>query len=118
MTALGFMIYYGDGTTFEGKPEDAPTENVQCIVIAPAHPTTEKAFYRHRILSEADMYVYSDPIGGWFACDKYEDLKRHLKQSGLGKGGIRAVLDGMWVNKKVYDEIILKAEREFGMTRR
>lgn len=112
-----FKIYYSDGTTFEGEPEDAPTDGVQCIVIPPPKPDTETEYYRHRIIAEADMYVYSDQIG-WFPVNKYEDLKRHLKRQGLGKGGIRAVIDGEWINKDAYDAIILGAEREYGMTRR
>ncbi len=112
---MAFRIYYGDGTTFSGQPEDAPTDNVVCIIIPPAKPDTPTEFYRHRMLREADMYIYSDPVGGWITCDKYEDLKRHLKLSGLGKGGIRAVIDGLWINRDVYVDIIHKAQRDHDM---
>ncbi len=113
-----FRIYYGDGTTFEGEPEDAPTECIVCIVTPPIKVTSKSEYHRHRLVREADMYVYSDVVGGWFPCDKYEDLKRHLKLSGMGKGGIRAVIDGMWINRERYLEICHQAQRDHNMPER
>lgn len=110
-----WTIYYGDGTTFSGEPEDAPTENVVCIVIPPVKPDTKTEFYRHRMIRDADMYVYSDAVGTWFPCDKYEDLKRHLKLSGCGGGGVRAVIDGMWINRDTFLAVIHQAQRDHGM---
>ena len=115
---MSFRIYYGDGTTFSGRPEDAPTENVQCIVIPPIKPTTATEYHRHRLVREHDMYIYTDEIGCWIGVTKYEDLKRHLKQSGCGPGGVRAVLDGMWINRDRYLEICHQAQRDHGMPER
>ena len=119
--------YYADGSVFRGKPEDAPTENVVCIAIPPrkVRPTDPPGtFYRWTLLHEWDMYIYLDPpkgswrVRGWHGINKYEDLKRHLKLANLAKGEVRAVLDGVHMDWSMYQEIVLKAERDHGMTRR
>lgn len=115
-----FRIYYGDGTTFEGEPEDAPRENVQCIAIPPrslrAHETKD-TIIRWTLVREADVYIYTDPIGNWIPCT-HEDAEMHERLHGLGLGGVRAKLWGLWLKRDLFDEIILRAERDFGMTRR
>ena len=90
---MHFRIYYGDGSTFEGSPEDAPTEGVQCI--AWDDETRGQGDIGRFVLSEWDIYIYSDRIG-WHGTNKYADLLLHLKQ-GCGAGGVRAVLTGLWI---------------------
>ena len=69
------------------------------------------------------MYIYLDPPQdswkqkGWWGFDKYEDLKRHLKLANLAKGEVKTILDGIQMDFWQYRDIILQAEREFGMTK-
>lgn len=98
-------IYYGDGSIFEGPPEDAPTENVQCI--AWDDPTRGTGDIGRFVLREYDIYIYSDDIG-WHGTDKYFDLIQHLAK-GCGPGGVRAVLTGRWIGWAEYSAIVDRA---------
>lgn len=119
-------IYYADGSTYSGLPEGAPTDLVICIAVPPRDPRPTDppgTFYRWTLVHQNDMYLYLDPddawrFRGWYGLDKYEDLKRHLKMANLARGEVRAVLDGVQVRREAFDSIILRAEREHGMTRR
>jgi hypothetical protein len=95
---LPFRVYYGDGTTFEGKPEDAPCTNVQCIAYDDTRCNTHDI--GRFVLSDYDIYIYSDPIG-WHGTNKYADLIQHLHQ-GCGLGGVRAVLTGLWIDRDTF----------------
>ncbi len=107
---MQFRIYYGDGgPPYEGEPEDAPTENVQCI--AWDDPTRGTGDIGHFVLCEWEMYLYSDRVGCWIGVDKYEDLKRHLKL-GIGPGGVRAVVDGLWIAWDDFTAIRHRAETD------
>jgi hypothetical protein len=101
-------IYYGDGSVFEGGPEDAPTENVQCI--AWDDPTRGTGDIGRIVLSEWDMYIYSDDIG-WHGTDKYFDLIQHL-QKGCGPGGVRAVVTGRWISWADFTAIKHRAQTD------
>lgn len=101
-----YCIYYGDGSTFTGQPEDAPTENVQAITFPdPREGYGDKLTV---VLKSWDFYIYSDPVGGWHATDKYACLLDHLKR-GCGPGGVRAVLTGRWIDRATYDAIEAQA---------
>lgn len=108
MSSPPFKIYYGDGSTFSGLPEDAPVDNVQVIVWNdPARDVTNIGRYE---LREYDIYIYSDPIG-WHGTDKYYDLIQHL-QRGCGKGGVRAVLTGRWIPWADYQSILKRVNED------
>ncbi len=126
-----FRIYYSDHTTFSGTPEDAPRKTVQGIIIPPVMPDTPDAFYRHRLVRECNLYVFDDAVGGWFgipACRdrdgeghnscQYDDLMRHIRENGCGIGGVRAVLEGLWIHRPTYLDIIHKAQRDHDMPER
>lgn len=108
---MDFVIYYGDGTTFSGRPEDAPSENVQCI--AWNDETKGPADLGRVVLHQYDIYIYSDGVG-WHGTNKYADLMRYLGR-GCGVGGVRAVLSGEWLSRPKFDEILRKAETEPGL---
>ena len=93
-----FRIYYGDGSIFEGEnPEDINRcDNVQAI--AWNDPARDYHDLGRIVLSEYDIYMYSDHVGSWHGTDKYSDLLRHLKP-GCGHGGVRCVLEGEWINR-------------------
>ena len=101
-----FKVYYGDGTTFTGLPEDAPVRNVQCI----AFDDPDESFgQRGRIVMEAwDFYIYTDAVNGWVGTNKYADLLDHM-EDGLGKGGVRAVLRGRWIDRDLFMAIRKRA---------
>ena len=107
-----FRVYYGDGTVYEGTPEGAPTENVQAI--AYDDPKKGAEHTGRVVLNQWDFYIYSDPVGGWHGANKYADLLRHLKL-GCGPGGVRAVLEGQWVDTQTYKAIYDKAWNDSGL---
>ncbi len=109
--SIPFRIYYGDGTTFEGRPEDAPTRNVQAVV----YEDEDKGLgdCGRVILESWDIYIYSDPIGGWHGTNKYVDLLMHLER-GCGPGGVRAVILGLWIPREEYKQIIHRAKTDPG----
>lgn len=102
-----FRIYYGDGSTFEGDPEDAPASNVQCIVFNDS--ATEISNIGRVVLSQWDIYIYSDI--GWHGTNKYADLLQHLGK-GCGPNGVRAVLQGTWIARDKYFEIQRRAKSD------
>ena len=111
---MEFRIYYGDGSIFGGRPEDAPTQNVQAI--AWDDPVRGSDELGRVVISEYDIYIYSDPIG-WHATDKYYDLIQHL-QLGIGPGGVRAVLTGRWINWEDFRDIRNRANTDPGLRRK
>lgn len=110
-----FRIYYGDGSFFEGRPEDAPVHNVQCIALDDA----DEAFgQRGRIVMEGwDLFIYTDAVEGWVGTNKYADLLMHL-EDGLGPGGVRAVLRGRWIERKAFQAIRDRAFNDPGFLER
>ncbi len=102
---ITFKIYYGDGSVYSGAPEGAPAHNVQAI--AWDDPEMSDKSVGRVVLHQWDIYIYSDAIG-WHGTDKYADLLQHLGR-GIGLGGVRAVLQGAWINQKDYREIYNRA---------
>lgn len=112
---MNTVIYYGDGTTFSGRPEDAPPENVQAI--AWNDPDKGAGDLGRVVLFEWDIYIFSDHVGSWHGTNKYADLLQHLRR-GCGPGSVRAVLQGAWIDRKTYVEIRRKAETDPGLDRK
>ena len=76
---MQFRIYYHDDKVFEGeRPEDVPHGYV--VAIAWNDPTKGAGDVGRLVLSEYDIYIYSDRLG-WHGSNKYADLMNHL---GLG----------------------------------
>ncbi len=106
-----FRIFYIDGSTFDGRPEDAPALlPVLCIIWN--DPDKSNQGIGRPIVKEWDIYIYSDGVGGWHGTNKYGDLMNHLKQQGCGPGGVRRVLDGLWMNTEVYKNILAIAAKD------
>ncbi len=106
---MNFRIYYGDGSTFDGTPEQAPVKIVTAI--AWDDPDKGTATLGRVVLREWDIYIYSDPVGAWHGTNKYADLMNHLAL-GCGVGGVRAVLPGLWVNRTWYFETLERAKTD------
>lgn len=112
-----FRVYYGDGSTYTGQgetrnrisgPEGAPTQDVQCIAWDdPARGISDTG---RVVLTDWDLYIYSDNVGGWMGTNKYADLVRHVQD-----GGVRAVLEGKWIKREKYREIKERAYTEPGL---
>lgn len=115
MTNLDFRIYYGDGTTFEGLPENAPSHNVQAIIWNDSVRGPEDL--GRVVMSEWDIYIYSDHVGGWHGTNKYADLLQHLGH-GCGAGGVRAVIQGAWINREAFKDIMKCAETDTGFNKK
>ena len=99
-------IYYGDGSVYEGPPEDAPTQNVQAI--AWNDPERGAADLGRVVLSQWDLYIYSDI--GWHGTNKYADLVRHVQ-----RGTVKAVLEGQWIDRNTWLEIEKRARTDSGL---
>lgn len=111
---MTFRIYYGDETVWEGdSPEDVPTnkrEDVQCIVWPDPDQTSPQSLGRH-VLQAWDFYLYSDRVGGWHVTNRTHDLLFHIRDQGLGPGGVRAILTGGWVANDVFARILENATK-------
>jgi len=82
---INWRIYYGDGTTFDntqGRPEDAPKLNVQCIAVNERGTKTFKAVLDvgHVVLHDWDYYIYQEDTG-WFGVREVVDLVDHVLHS-------------------------------------
>ncbi len=108
---MAARIYYGDGAVYDGPPEGAPAHNVQAI----AWDDRERGALAlgRVVLVEWDIYIYSDHVGGWHGTNKYADLLQHLGR-GCGPGGVRAVLQGAWINTDDFKAIRKRAETDEG----
>lgn len=105
-TSPSFRIYYGDGSTYDGPPQDAPPDNVQCI--AWSDPDLGEANIGRAVLRDWDIYIYSDGIG-WHGTNKWADLRRHLS---LRPCKVRAVCFGEWIPRERFAEILARAEND------
>jgi len=110
-----FKIYYGDGLVYEGQPEHAPAHNVQAI--AWNDPVRGPLDLGRVVITEWDIYIYSDHVGGWHGTNKYADLLQHLGR-GCGPGGVRAVLQGAWIATDEFLAIRKRAETDPDMRRK
>ena len=108
---IPFRIYYGDHSTYEGRPEGAPAQNVQAI--AWNDPVKGAADLGRVVMHEWDIYIYSDDIG-WHGTNKFTDLLQHLGRRGCGPGGVRAVLTGRWIDYERFKGILKQARTEDG----
>lgn len=106
-----FRVWYIDGSTFDGRPEDART-NLPAVCIASNDRTKGNQNIGRPVLREWDIYIYSDSVGGWHGTNKYADLMNHLKHSGCGPGGVRCVLEGLWLDNSTYRAILKRAETD------
>lgn len=108
-----YRIYYGDETTFEGEPWDAPTRNVQAI----AFDDPDKAYghYGRIVMQGWDLYIYTDAVRGWVGTNKYADLLMHL-EDGIGPGGVRAILRGKWIDRVTWKRIVDRAKNDPGLS--
>lgn len=106
-----FKIFYIDGSTFVGLPEDAPTHSFVACIASNDHTKGNQSIGRP-VIREWDIYIYSDAVGGWHGTNKYADLMNHLKHSGCGLGGVRCVLEGLWIDNETYHAILERAETD------
>jgi hypothetical protein len=107
---LAFRIYYIDGSTYDGRPENAP--RLPVVAICWNDADTSNQTLGRPVIREWDIYIYSDGVGGWHGTNKYADLMNHLKTQGCGPGGVRCVLEGLWINNEHYKEILKRAETD------
>lgn len=95
-----WRIYYGDGTTYQGSPEEAPERGVQAI--AQVHPDVGWA-----ATSSSDYYVYL-PHDWWQGVDVF-GLWDYLATPGW-----KRVLFGRTVNNAEYKAILERAFADLG----
>jgi len=111
-----YRIYYGDGgPPYEGPPEQAPAQNVQAI--AWNDPDKGTGELGRIVLREWDIYIFSDHVGDWHGTNKFSDLMQHLAH-GCGPGGVRAVLQGSWINRTDFLQILDRARTDPGLNRK
>jgi len=118
----GFKIYYGDGAPpIEGPPEVLsslwiyPYENVMCI--AWNDPEKGVADLGRVVIDQWDIYIYTDGLG-WHGTNKYQNLMTHLGMHGCGPGGVRSVINGLWIPRSNFDAIIKRAWEDPGFDRK
>ena len=99
-------IYCGDGSYYDGEPENSPPTNVQCI--AWDDPDKTAGNVGRVVLREWDFYIYSEGIG-WHGANKYCDLLLHLTKRPCK---VRAVCLGEWIPRDKYKHIINRAETD------
>ena len=102
MTETIWKIFYGDGSTYsnlDGSPYDAPSDNVQAIVIR--DPTIGRG-----IVAKCDLYWWVESEQQWFGLmDKLGyGLFDYLRQPGPKK-----VIFGRTVSNADYDAAIKAA---------
>lgn len=93
---MKWRIYYGDGSTWNGSPWDAPTTGVQLIV------RTDQ-FNGRYLLAQKDYYYYDPEADDWYGSDRggfYAYLMRP---------GPKRVAFGEWVPTEVYQSCVERA---------
>ena len=96
-----FRIYYSDGSTFEGLPEDAPADGV--IIIATYEETIGRC-----LLHGWDWYLYRRSEG-WYGADLHGVID-HFKNFPLD---FYALKQGRTVSTKKFREILKRANKEW-----
>lgn len=91
---IDWIIYYDDGSTFTGQPEDAPREGV--VVIAYRDISVGK-----RLVYDCDTYCWQD--GVWvphdrIGCERYLNMTKHP---------IRLL--GFWVKDEIFEARLQQA---------
>jgi hypothetical protein len=94
-------VFYGDGSVFDGEPEDAPKLNVQCVVT----PDDSRPEYNVKwlVLHEWDFYLFSK--GRWYGINGYADLVDHVIFERPD-----VVLKGRMIPNPVYQQILAEAK--------
>lgn len=106
-----FILYFGDGSEYLGQIEDIPTAKADEVqAIAWNDPDKTNQGLGRVVLEQWDIYIFSDSIG-WHGTNKYADLMTHLRK-GIGPGGVRCVLSGLWMDKPEFDAIIRRAKND------
>lgn len=90
-----FKIYYDDGSTFTGLPEDAPKYGVVAIL-------QERTDGRFRIAHKADFYLYN---GHWLELDAHGLVDYSINVPG------HIVLAGRTIDPVQYDHIMEQARK-------
>lgn len=95
---LKWKIYYGDGSTYEGKPENAPTKDVQ-VIIAQENGEWYLAHKKDYYWWENDTWYEGDIFGLW---------------DYMTRPGWKKVLFGRTLKTDRYDQILKRAIKEKG----
>jgi len=109
MSSMDCKIYYGDGSTFEGPPRDAPPINVQCIALADGSASNYNV--GRLILHSWDFYLYGK--GRWYGINGYTDLVDHLLFEEVEK-----VLKGRVIPNSEYQKILSLANNDLKLPRK
>jgi len=97
---MDWRIYYADGSTFEGKPENAPGLGV--IVIVQKHKDTQIGSY---LQHQSDYYVWAE--GYWWGCDLFRLWQYWFVQKYPHP---KVSLAGETIKNELYDQIIRSAK--------
>ena len=99
-----WRIYYGDGSTFEGRPEDAPAYDVQAIV----QPDRRKGpgNVGSVVLHAWDWYYWREDLGEWWGSDLHGLLDQLLSRQ-----PVRHVCQGRHCPSDRYVEIVAEARK-------
>ena len=97
---MDFRIYYADGSTFDGRPEDAPKWGVQVIV-------QNRKTVGRELLRYFDYFLYVD--GCWVGVIGHDSL---LDQVVHRLPDIRALTVGRMINPVDFDRIYKRANTD------
>lgn len=96
---MDWKIYYGDGSTYSGSLEEAPTRDVQAIV----QPCKKTGW---ALQHTTDYYVWRDDLNEWRGTD-INGLWDYLTRNGMKK-----VLFGRTLLDEEYTAIFRQAKAE------
>lgn len=99
-----FRIFYGDGATFTGSPEDAPAHDVQAIVQPDQRKGTGNV--GTVVLSGWDWYYWREDLGEWWGSDLHGLLDQLLSRQ-----PVNHVCQGRHCPSDRYREIINAAKK-------
>ena len=95
----GRMIYYSDGSTYDGEIENTPTRDVQ-VIVQPC-PRTGWAMQH-----TTDYYVWREDLDEWRGTDIF-GLWDYLARDGMKK-----VLFGRTISNEEYNDVYQRAKAE------
>jgi hypothetical protein len=64
-----------------------------------------------KIIDKANFYVYTDEMG-WRVAHNDHDIIMNLDRWGMGPGGVRCILSGIWCPDEEYLKILEKAKTD------